>query len=396
MSNKVLKANDVQVPRTCEDGVVRMVDIPDWWRGSVQDIEDTVRLVKKGHVEVLCETPGKRPVYLIRYGKKNDLKRTATYSSAIGGYNYSYYADKRGEDYVPTVAFIGAEHGGEFEGVVALNNLIKNIETGTDYAGNENRELMEALEGLNLLIIPCLNVDGRARIPLRTMAGQDYEGFLYHCHGTWKNGSLCVHPYVKQYSPIKDYCEHLGGYYNDDGVNIVHDNFFFPMAEETKALFRVADEYVPDISIHLHGGGNARNQFYQFNYLPNRVKTLITELNDQLEAASNAAGIGDHFFKREVKEYEDIPCFNVQSAWTALCGEAAIVYESNQGLIYPKGKAAWDRCLTMDEIYQHHRILFETTFKYLKSKKVYPLFMEGYFKEYEGQSKEFKWGDTPK
>jgi len=101
---------------------------------------------------------------MVRYGRKNDLRRTANYSSAMGGLNYKAYADKENEDYVPTVAIIGAEHGGEFEGTVAIKNLIKNIETGTDYAGNENRELMEALEGVNLLLIPCVNMDGRARV----------------------------------------------------------------------------------------------------------------------------------------------------------------------------------------------------------------------------------------
>jgi len=101
---------------------------------------------------------------MVRYGRKNDLRRTANYSSAMGGLNYKAYADKENEDYVPTVAIIGAEHGGELEGTVAINNLIKNIETGTDYAGNENRELMEALEGVNLLLIPCVNMDGRARV----------------------------------------------------------------------------------------------------------------------------------------------------------------------------------------------------------------------------------------
>lgn len=361
--------NEELVPRRDQNGQIKMYEIPGWWRGSVQDVLETIGTVKKGKVEILCETPGKRPVYMVYYGQKNNLKRTANYSSAMGAGKFACYADKEGNEYVPTVAIIGAEHGGEFEGTVAINNLIKNIETGTDYAGNENVELLKALEGINLLLIPCLNMDGRARIPLKTLVGQSFERFRYYSQGTWKDGSLCMHPACKEVHPIKEACDFLGGYYNDDGVNIVHDNFFFPMAEETKALLRIADEYVPDISLHLHGGGNCRQQFYQFDYIPQKVKDKIAALSKCLALASDKAGIGEHYYMGEVKGQEDktVPSFNIQSAWTAICGEPAIIYESNQGLLFEEGRYGWDHSYSFEEIYQHHRILFQTTFEYVKS-----------------------------
>ena len=361
---------DTHVLRRDENGEIVACEIPSWWKGSIQDVLDTIQLVKKGEVELLCETPGKRPVYMVRYGKKNDLKRTANYSSAMGARNYKCYADKSGADYIPTVAIIGAEHGGEFEGTVAINNLIKNIETGTDYAGNENTELIEALSGINLLLIPCVNMDGRARVPLRTFVGQSYEGFRYYSQGTWKDGSLAIHPWCKGVHPIKEDSGYLGGYFNDDGVNIVHDNFFFPMAEETKALLKIADEYVPDISLHLHGGGICRQQFYQFDYMPKGVKDKIAELSLRLVEASEKAGLGDHYYWREVKGREDdeiAPSFNIQSAWTAICGEPAIIYESNQGLLFEKDRPGWEQSYSFEEIYKHHRILFKETFDYVKS-----------------------------
>ncbi len=366
----LVKPTDTHVPLRDENGVIRMIEIPGWWKGSTQDVEETVRLVKKGTVEVLCETPGNRPVYMIRYGKKNNLKRTANYSSAMGAGDYNCYADKTGEDYVPTVILIGAEHGGEFEGTVAINNLIKNIETGTDFAGHENKSLMDALADIQLLLIPCVNMDGRARIPLKTFVGQSFEGFRYYSQGTWKDGSLCMHPGCKEIHPIAEASGFLGGYFNDDGVNIVHDNFFFPMAEETKALLRVADEYVPDISIHLHGGGNGRQQFYMFNYMPGRVKNKIRELSRMVAVATAKSGKGEQYYESEVVGYEDRdpePSFNIQSAWTAICGEPAIVYESNQGLLYEEGRWNWDVSYGFEDIYEHHKILFESTFNYVKN-----------------------------
>ena len=362
-----LKANDTHVPFKDKDGVVRMYEIPDWWKGSAQDVCETVKLVKKGEVEELCKTPGGWPVYMVRYGKKNDLKRKANLSSAMGAGDFKCYADKTGADYVPTVCIVGACHGGEFEGTVAINNLIKNIETGTDYMGNENKELMAALEGINLLLIPCANMDGRARVPLRTFVGQGWDGFRYYSQGTWKDGSRCEHPECKRVHPLKEYCDYIGGYFNDDGVNIVHDNFFFPMAEETKALLKVADEYVPDITLHLHGGGYGSQTFFLFNYMPKPVRDRIAELSHRVAKACEARGIGEQFYDRPVTDgaAEGFPSFNIQSAWTAICGEPCIIYESNQGLMW-EGYQWASESYFFDDIYLHHKVLFEETCNYVK------------------------------
>ena len=38
----------------------------------------------------------------------------------------------------------------------------------------------------------------------------------------------------------------LGAYFNDDGVNPMHDDFFLPMASETEAILRLAREEARD------------------------------------------------------------------------------------------------------------------------------------------------------
>lgn len=369
------KATETMVPFRNRDLSITMIEIPDWWRGSAQDVCDTVKLVKKGEVTELCKTPGGWPMYMVFYGKRNDLKRTANLSSAQGAGNLKCYADKTGDDYIPTVCLIGAEHGGEFEGTVALNNLIKEIETGEDYKGEKHPDLMAALEGINLIIIPLANMDGRARIPLKTFVGQNFESFRYYSQGTWKDGTLCMHPGCKEVHPLKDACEFIGGYFNNDGVNIVHDNFFFPKAKETESLLKVADEFVPDISLHLHGGGNCRNTFYQFDYMPKIVKDKIASLNRRIKQTLTDLGEGDRYTEREVvgnennTELKSPPSFNIQSAWTAICGEPAIVYETNQGLFYEEGRPGWKDVYSFEEIYFHHRHLFKETFNFIKEYK---------------------------
>ena len=346
------------------------MEIPGYWKGSVEDIAETLKEVKKGEVLELCTTPGGRTVSMVCYGHKNNLRRTANYSSAMGAGDFSAYADKTAEDYVPTVLLIGAVHGGEFEGTVAINNLIHNIETGRDYAGNENKSLIEAMEGINLLLIPCANMDGRARVPLKTFAGQDFEGFRHYSQGTKGGGELIGYPACKLTHPIKEISEFLGGYFNDDGVNIMHDNFFMPMAEETKALLKVADEYVPDMTIQLHGGGNCRQVFMSSDYVPKKVREKIQRLSDSVKQASIAAGVGDHYHNAsllEGRENNEVPpSFNLVSAWTALCGEPCICYESNQGLNLSEEHHGHDNSSSFEEIYLHHRILFETVFRFVK------------------------------
>ena len=251
---------------------------PVFWKGGLDDIDAAVKSLRRGKAGLLCHSAGGRNVYLVEYGNRNHLVHSANYSSAVGAGDPKFYADKTKPDYIPTVLLVGAVHGGEFEGAVAILNLINLLETGWDLAGKENDGMRKAAENINLLMIPCLNVDGRARVPLDSFLGKDYETFRYYSQGTWKDGSLCEWPDCKAKHPIREYTGFLGGYFNDDGINIMHDNFFFPMAGETKALLKLCDERVPDITIHLHGGSNMTSSFLQTAYVPDYLNHRIYEL----------------------------------------------------------------------------------------------------------------------
>lgn len=338
------------------------MQIPKYWKGNLEDIENVLKKVKKGNVRVLCKSPGNRPVYLVEYGKKNQWTRTANLCSALNAGSVKYYADKTAPDCRPCVLLVGATHGGEWESIVAINNLISLLETGTDLAGNRYDAVAEAAEGINLLLIPCLNPDGRARIPLETMAGQTFEKFRYYCQGTWKDGSLCGWPNCMKVHPIKEESGFLGGYFNDDGVNILRDNPFLPMAEETKALLGLADAYVPDLTIHLHGGDNTSQHFCaDVSYMPEKAIQKLRALNDAVYEATKAAGLDPDYFKHhELKRREgEEPPFGLCQAHSAICGEPCVVYESNQGL-------ACENSFSMEEIYAHHWVLFETAFRFVK------------------------------
>ena len=57
-----------------------------------------------------------------------------------------------------------AVHGAEMEGIAATLNLVSVMETGADLKGQEWPGL-EAAGEMRLIIVPCLNPDGRARVP---------------------------------------------------------------------------------------------------------------------------------------------------------------------------------------------------------------------------------------
>lgn len=338
------------------------MEMPLYWKNSLEDIDRVVKAVSKGKTSLLCKSAGDRDIYLVQYGEPNDLNRMANYSSATGAKDPSRYADKSGDDYVPTVLLVGATHGGELEGIVAILNLISLLETGKDLAGEENRELLEATEGVNLLLIPCLNPDGRARISFNSFIGKKLETARHYFQGTWKDGSLCNWPECKAVHPILDHVDFLGSYFNDDGVNFMHDNFFSPMAKETVALLGLCENWVPDITILLHGGGNMNPALLQPSYVPKYMNKAIYDLAINVKEAADNRGYVDMF------QILDIPCdkgayppasFNLTSACSHIMGEICITFESNQGLDYNNPH-------TPDEIYSAHKFLFEETFRYAK------------------------------
>ena len=337
--------------------------VPVYWRGNVKDVEDTVALVKHGKVTKLLPSAGGRNIYMVEYGKSNLPKSQATLSSALGARDIRCYADKTHPDYIPTVMLVGCMHGGEWEGTVAINNLIKMLETGTDYAGNTNEKLIELCSKVHLVLIPISNPDGRARVPFDNFVGKTFEDLRYYDQGTWLDGTLCGWPGCKQHHPIKDHVEFLGGYFNDDGVNMMHDDFFINPSNEVRNVLTVARDNAPDITLLYHGGDNGINHFVTNPYCSAECKRQLAELGK--EFTENFAKEGLRFgIRANYATFDDeaqavAPSFSFPSAMYHVCGEPATTYESNQGLC-DRG----DYKLTNDEIYRCHMISIETTIEW--------------------------------
>ena len=334
--------------------------LPIYWRSTIEDLDEALKLVKRGVVTRAGESAGKRPIYRVEYGKSNIKLGRANLSSALGAHDVRFYADKTGEDYVPTLFLSGSVHGGEFEGTMAILNLIKIMETGTDYAGCEHPELLSLMEKIHLVLIPIANPDGRSRIPHRSVVGMTFDEFRYYDQGTWKGGELCGWPGCKSIHPIKEECEFLGGYFNDDGVNMMHEDFFGEISNESKILIDVCRKEVPDLSIQLHGGTNCICTLLPNEYGSQENLERCMKLSNAVKVTLEENGISYKVSGVGVIS----SAFGLKGAMHHVCGEPVLTFESNQGLLNC-GAA----CYTYDEIYRSHMLLFEESAKYVLSTK---------------------------
>ncbi len=339
-----------------------MHPIPAYWRTDLAAIDELAGRLKRPEVRVIARSPGGHPVYAFSYGEKQNIDRKANYNSACGANDrrwFDGFAPKK-----PVLLLLGAVHGHETEGVAALYNLMEVLETGHDLRGEAHPELTQLAEHVRLVIVPVANPDGRARVEPASCVGMTNEELRHWGQGRWLDGSLCGWPECKQKHPIKDHVSFLGGYYNDDGINLMHDQFFRPWANETKALLNLAEDEHADWIIQLHGGSNSEAHLLQPRYVPVEVGQAVHDLAVACDAKAQADGF--HFTISDVPDRESgttPPTFNLCSALHHVCGAVSCVYESNQCIVDDRGPQR-----THDQIYRAHMILFEECLKAMVNK----------------------------
>jgi hypothetical protein len=342
-------------------------EVPGFYKSKLEDIYSEIKALKIGKSEVIAASPGGLSVYAVYYGEKEDLQSTANYNSAVGARNPAHYARKTAET-KPVVYFIGPVHGHEVEGIVGLVNLMHIAETGKDHRGKEWPELREKFNQCRVIIIPCGNPDGRKRIPYDSFVGLPQETMTKYGQGTKTDGTLWRWPGVKAVHPMKGDVEILGAYFNDKGINIMHDEFFSPMAEETKAIMKIAFEEAPDITVSLHSC-SCKPFIIQNAHAPHFIKKRIADLANQLNQKyinlklpnmGNEWGLSltdDDFVPPPQKS------FNLVSALHYASGTMAFTFESPHGLI--------EDGATFDEILDVQLVLYHEMFDYIIQNRLY-------------------------
>ena len=312
-------------------------NIPGFYGSSLSVIEGEIKALEKGEVRVVATSPGGFPVYAVFYGEKENFHSQANYNSAVATRNPAYYA-KKDSSSKPVVFFLGPVHGQEVEGIVGMVNLLHVAETGRDHRGREWTALKDKMEQCRVIIIPCGNPDGRRRCPYDSFVGLPVEIMTKYGQGTRTDGSSWGWPGAKSLHPMKGNVGILGAYFNDDGINMMHDDWFSPMAVETEAILEIARSEAPDMTVSLHSH-HQTSRILQANYVPwfmkMRIDTLTRQLN-QRYASLGLPSLPEDWISLPGVEDEAFPAgasFNLISALHQVSGTMAFTFECSHGTV---------------------------------------------------------------
>jgi hypothetical protein len=347
-------------------------NIPGFYKSKLSDIERQLSEVKKGEIKAIAISPGGLPVNAVYYGEKEDFQSKANYNSAVAARNPAYYARKTKET-KPVVFFLGPVHGQETEGIVGLVNLIHIAETGKDHRGKEWPVLKKYLDNSRVIIIPCGNPDGRKRCPYDSFVGLPVEIMTKYGQGTHKDGTSWGWPQAKSLHPMKGDVGILGAYFNDDGINVMHDDFFCPMAEETKAILKIARDEAPDMTVSLHSY-ELPPSILQDAYLPffmkERVASLATRLNERYKQLG-LSYMPEGWEAKATTDDESFPPrepFNLIGALHHVSGTMTFTFECSHGTTNNENQTP---IVTYDDILDIELNLYLEMFKYLSENRLY-------------------------
>lgn len=225
---------------------------PDFWRVRPAEIEQLCRSVQKGRAEIITRTPAGRPVYAVFYGDFTEEPPQTNWSAGSSSTTWKSYVGGAPQDR-QTVLFCAGIHGAEAESVAAAVNLIQLLETGKDFRGKENAELCELVSHYRLIVVPCVNMDGRALSPDH-LRGATFEDFRAASQGTWRDGSLIGWRGSKEHFPLPlDKVAYPGGYPNSEGINIMHDATPGDVrSPEARALLALVARWRVDLLLNGH------------------------------------------------------------------------------------------------------------------------------------------------
>jgi hypothetical protein len=298
-----------------------LVQRPAFWKVRPEEITSIVRNVKKGTIKQIATTPGGWPVWAVIYGGTPAKQGTSSWASAAdSGSPQTYYTHGSGPQVVMLLCCV---HGAEPESVAGSVNLITLLETGKDLTGESHPELVDLISKYRLIIVPCLNMDGRSVSPDH-LKGVDDTTFVRASQGIWKTGGTIGYPACKGYAPLPmDKVEHPGGYVNALGYNLMYDVVPGHLQNEGKGLLDLAAQEQVDLMINMHSheiGPRVMGASY-LDYLLHvkRTREYQQLVHDKLEKAG--------LRPTEVLPENSRSGINLNTALTICSGGLALTFE---------------------------------------------------------------------
>jgi len=338
--------------------------LPEFWIGAVDDLEQRFSRLKRAEVKVIASSHGGRPVHLVAFGKRENIEHRANFNSAVGAREPSAYMDKAARK-KPVVLFVGPVHGHEVEGLTGLVNLINIMETGRDLRGRDQSELRALGQQCRLLIIPAGNPDGTARFEPRSLRAMGRQDVRFWGQGTWSDDTFCGWPESKRQHPMRgDNVGFLGCYFNDDGINPMHDEFFAPLGPEAPALLKVAGNEGPDLAVSLHSH-ESKPALLRPAYVTIEVQQKVRSLAEKYYGLLDKRGLphaGPFSVKPEGGKHP--APFNLTSALYHTSGAIAFTFECPHGIADKKACQ-----VSLQEILNIQLALYEAMLRYALERK---------------------------
>jgi hypothetical protein len=342
-------------------------DLPEFWIGDVADLAARYDKLTEGQAKAIAASPGGRPIHLITYGPREEVAHRANFNSAIGGRDPSAYMDK-GTRKRPVIYFVGPVHGHEVEALTGLMNLIQVMETGRDLRDRDQAELRALGQQCRLLIVPAGNPDGIARFEPRAAHGMKRDEFQFWGMGTWTDDTIAYWPTSKRQHPrCGPEIGFLGCYFNDAGINPMHDEFFHPMGPEAPAILEVAMREGPDLAVSLHSH-ESRPVLLRPAYLPHEEQEKVLSLANAYYGLLDERQLphGTPFGAKPESGNPPAP-FNLTSAIYHISGATAFTFECPHGIDHEKACQ-----VSLEDVLDVQLSLYEAMMRFALEQKCSP------------------------
>ena len=327
---------------------------PDWWRVRPEEIADLCSSVRRGRAEKIADSSLGYPVCAVIYNDYEDAPPQTNWSAGSASGKPACYAP---EGKPQTVLFCAGIHGAEAESVAAMVNLIRMFETGADFRGKSDPELMELASHYRLVIVPCVNMDGRAISPDH-LRRASLDQFNLASQGLWADGSVISWLGSKEHFPLPlDRVQFPGGYPNAEGFNIMHDACAGNLrTAEAAGLLKFVERYRVDCALNGHSCSYPPSVLAPslLNYEPHIRRG--TELACAVNRQYFEAGLRPNPAAVEPKQFS----LNLNTQMALASGALALTLECNVSSFY-RGELA---CIqTFDEMIEPNYILLKETLK---------------------------------
>ena len=326
---------------------------PDFWKATWEEVNEYLDTVERGRVWEIGRSQGGHPIRAVAYGDLEPVERRTTYSSAFAsGHPEDFYDPQQRQK--PVLLVFSAIHAAEIEGTITCLNFAHLMETGTDLRGRQWKELRALAEQMRVVLVPLAQPDGRIRSPVRNLVGGSVDDLYYYGQGVMRDGEILRWPACKRLQPVPvDDMQFVGGYYNDAGVNIQHDDFFAPqVAPETRALLDLVRAETPDAFITLHSCGNGPFLIAPENFLSQQCQFHQVQVGALIADRHRRDGLRPGGGTRT----EPRGGFYLHTALYHTSGALPLIFE------YPHGLEM--KPFTFDEILDIGLGLFEETIRY--------------------------------